>query len=86
MSSETSKCLTCGNVHAIFEACPETEAINMQDSDQAKAERGGAPLPFPGHNRRARRKMAKRHHLFKDREGVAWRTANQHMKDRRELL
>lgn len=80
-----TKCLECGKTHAIFESCPEAEPVNMRDTDEAKASRGGAPLPFPGHNRKARRKFAKKHKLFKDHDGEAWRIANKHMKDRREI-
>ncbi len=73
-----SRCFTCRQNHPLDQPCPTM----LRDTVEAKEQRGG--IPFPGHNRKARRKMAKQFKLFKDPTGEAWRRANNHMKDRRD--
>lgn len=57
--------------------------MEMQDDDAKRQGRGNG-VPFPGHNRKARRRMAKKAKLFKDHSGEAWRVANDHMKERKD--
>ena len=72
------RCLSCGQKHLLDQPCPQ----QMRDTTQMQEARGG--MPFPGHNRKARRRIAKDYKLFQDPTGEAWKRANKHMKLRRD--
>lgn len=60
---------------------------NMQDSEEMRDARKALPTPppLPGHNRSARRKLAKANKIFKDSRRNDWRMANEHMKRQNDV-
>lgn len=53
----------------------------MKDSSLKREARKRVPLP-PGHNRKDRRRLAKKYGLFKGPGRLNWQRGNAHMKER----
>ena len=61
----------------------DQNTTNLQDDGDKQESRGG--VPFTAHNRAERRRIAKGYKLFKDHSGDAWRIANKHMVQGRDI-
>lgn len=61
---------------------PESNDNTMEDTDERRDER--KTVPELELNRKQRRRFAKRHGLFQDKSGEAWRIGNKHMKGQKQ--